>query len=422
MKVLVVGGGGREHALVWKLAQSPRVSRIYCAPGNGGIQQLARCVPIAAEDLEGLLRFALTEKIDLTVVGPEVPLVLGIVDVFRANGLRIFGPTAKAAAIEGSKGLAKELMYKYNIPTARFAMFEEPEQAKLYIKDLGAPCVVKADGLAAGKGVVVAMSIAEACRAVESFMAEQSLGEAGLKVVIEEFLVGEEVSVLAFTDGQTIKPMVWAQDHKRIFDGDRGPNTGGMGAYAPPPKLYNPELEKAIMADILQPIIEGLAREGRFYQGVLYAGLMLTDKGPQVLEFNARFGDPETQPVLMLLETDLLEIMEAIIAQKLEKVKITWKDGAAVCVVMASGGYPGTYEKGKAINGLEDIDQPEVQVFHAGTAVENGRFLTAGGRVLGVTAMGKDVQAAIDSAYRAAAKISFEQMHYRKDIGYRALK
>ncbi|WP_227764821.1 phosphoribosylamine--glycine ligase [Zhaonella formicivorans] len=420
MKILVVGGGGREHALVWKLAQSPKVTNIYCAPGNGGICQTAKCVPIAAENIEGLVRFALEQKIDLTVVGPEAPLVLGIAELFQAHGLRIFAPTGRAAAIEGSKGLAKDLMYKYHIPTARYGVFEEPEMAKLYIRDNGVPCVVKADGLAAGKGVIVAMTMEEACRAVDSFMNELSLGVAGSKVVIEEFLVGEEVSVMAFTDGKTVKPMVWAQDHKRVYDGDQGPNTGGMGAYSPP-KMYTPELDKQITETILQPVIEGLTWENRFYQGVIYAGLMLTAGGPKVLEFNARFGDPETQAVLMRLETDLVDIIEAILEGRLAETSVTWRDEAAACVVLASGGYPGSYRKGLSITGLESIQDPDVQIFHAGTAIKDGQVVTSGGRVLGVTALGADVREALSKAYRAVEKINFPDMHYRKDIGYRAL-
>lgn len=419
MKILVVGGGGREHALVWKLAQSPKVSQTYCAPGNGGISQIAQCVPIAAEDLEGLLDFALKEKIDLTVVGPEAPLVLGIGELFRSKGLRIFAPTSQAAAIEGSKSLAKELMRKYRVPTAQYSIFTHGEKAKEHIRERGVPCVVKADGLAAGKGVVVAKTLEEAFQAVDQLLALPKDKERA-KIVVEDYLEGEEVSVMAFTDGETIKPMVWAQDHKRVFDGDQGPNTGGMGAYAPP-KFYAPELEREIMATILKPIIAGLAQEGRYYQGVLYAGLMLTADGPKVLEFNARFGDPEAQPVLMLLETDLVEIMEAVSEKRLGEVDITWREGAAATVVLASGGYPGSYETGFPISGLEEAKSLGVEIFHAGTKLEGGKFLTSGGRVLGVTALGKDIREAISKVYGAVEKISFQNMHYRKDIAYRSL-
>lgn len=419
MKVLVVGSGGREHALVWKLAQSPKVSQIYCAPGNGGISQIAQCIPLAADDLEGLAQFALTNKIDLTVVGPEAPLVLGIADVFRAKGLRIFAPTSQGAAIEGSKSLAKELMFKYQVPTAQYRVFTHGHEAKEYIKAQGVPCVVKADGLAAGKGVVVAQTLEEALEAVDHLLDLQK-GQENPQLVIEEFLEGEEVTVMAFTDGKTVKPMVWAQDHKRVFDGDQGPNTGGMGAYSPP-KVYDPTLEKEIMTTILEPIIAGLAQEGRYYQGVIYAGLMLTQAGPKVLEFNARFGDPETQPVLMLLETDLVEIIEAILDERLEDLNITWRSGAAACVVLASGGYPGTFEKGFPIEGLEAAGSLGVEIFHAGTRIEEGKFVTNGGRVLGVTAVEENLEAAVKKVYKAVEKISFKNMHYRKDIAARSL-
>ncbi|MDS1029009.1 phosphoribosylamine--glycine ligase [Bacillota bacterium LX-D] len=421
MKILVVGSGGREHALVWKLAQSPRAEKIYCAPGNGGIAKLAECIPIKAEDIDGLLSFALQEKIDLTVVGPEASLVRGIADLFQANGLKIFAPTQKAAEIEGSKSLAKILMTKYHLPTADYATFEEVGEAKDFIRKLGAPCVVKADGLAAGKGVIVAATIEEALESVENMMCGQAFGEAGAKVLVEEYLQGEEVSVLAFTDGKVVRPMVWSQDHKRVYDGDQGPNTGGMGAYSPP-KTYSDELNRQILETVLQPIIDGLANEGRFYQGVIYAGLMLTKDGPKVLEFNARFGDPETQPVLMRLETDLIDIIEAILNERLEEIEITWKKEASVCVVLASGGYPGNYDKGMVITGLDQAEKlGDIQIFHAGTALQNGKYVTNGGRVLGVAALGKDVKTALDKAYEAVKFIDFEGMHYRKDIGYRAL-
>ncbi|KJS15878.1 MAG: phosphoribosylamine--glycine ligase [Peptococcaceae bacterium BRH_c4b] len=420
MKVLVIGGGGREHALVWKISQSPRVAEIFCVPGNAGITGLAKCVDISGEDVDGLLAFALQEKIDLTVVGPEAPLTLGLVDAFEKAGLRVFGPSARAAAIEGSKVLAKDIMAKYGIPTARYAAFDTAPAAEEYIRQLGAPCVVKADGLAAGKGVIVAATEQEAVDAVRLIMSQRAFGSAGDMVVIEECLVGEEVSILAFTDGETVIPMLPAQDHKQIYDGDRGPNTGGMGAYAPAP-VCTPELYNFALEKILAPTVKGMASEGRSYRGVLYAGLMVTADGPKVLEYNARFGDPEAQPVLMLLETDLVEIMEAIIDRRLADIEIKWKKGAAVCVVLASGGYPGSYRKGDVISGLGQ-ETAGVMVFHAGTALRDGTVVTSGGRVLGVTALGDDIPSAINQAYAGVRNISFEGMSYRKDIGQKALR
>lgn len=419
MKVLVVGGGGREHALVWKISQSPRVSEIFCAPGNAGIARLARCVDIAADDVNGLLEFALREKIELTVVGPEAPLTMGAVDAFEKAGLGVFGPTARAAAIEGSKVLAKEIMVKYNIPTAGYASFDNLSRAEEYINQHGAPCVVKADGLAAGKGVIVASTREEALEAVRLIMSQREFGAAGDRVVIEECLVGEEASILAFTDGETVVPMLPAQDHKQVYDGDKGPNTGGMGAYAPAP-VCTPEILNFALEKILVPMVKAMASEGRPYRGVLYAGLMITSRGPRVLEFNARFGDPEAQPVLMLLETDLVDIMEAIIQRRLGSVDIKWKRGASVCVVLASGDYPGSYAKGDVITGLE-TEMPGLTVFHAGTALKDGRVVTAGGRVLGVTALGDDIPGAIEKAYAGVRNISFSGMHHRTDIGRKAL-
>ncbi|AEF94599.1 Phosphoribosylamine--glycine ligase [Desulfotomaculum nigrificans CO-1-SRB] len=420
MKILVVGGGGREHALVWKLRQSPKVDQIFCAPGNAGISQIATCVNIPAGDVYGLLNFAQQQQIDLTVVGPEIPLTNGIVDIFEQAGLKIFGPTRAAAEIEGSKALAKEIMAKYNIPTARYGIFADAAQAKEYIKQYGAPCVVKADGLAAGKGVIVAMDEETALAAVDIIMAQRAFGQAGDKVVIEEYLQGEEVSVLAFVEGDTIIPMVASQDHKRVGDHDTGPNTGGMGAYAPAP-LYTPELAEIVERDILQPTVKALAAEGRPYRGVLYAGLMITDAGPKVLEFNARFGDPETQPVLSLLETDLVDIIEAILEGRLASQPVTWKNGAAVCVVMAAQGYPGNYERGQEIKGLNNLPSG-IEVFHAGTALKDGKIVTDGGRVLGVTAVGTDIADAIKKAYQGVAAIHFAGAHYRTDIGQKALE
>lgn len=419
LRVLVVGGGGREHALVWKISQSPRVKEIYCAPGNAGIGELARCINIPAENIDELVEFALKNKIDLTVVGPEVPLTLGIVDKFLANGLKVFGPTQRAAEIEGSKAFSKELMAKYQIPTAKYQVFTGVQQAKDFIKELGVPCVVKADGLAAGKGVMVCFTLEEALKAVDDILIENKFGKAGSKVVVEEFLEGQEVSMLAFTDGKTVIPMVSAQDHKRAFDNDQGPNTGGMGAYSPAP-VYTTQIHETVEKDILRATIDAMGGEGRPFKGVLYAGLMLTENGPKVLEFNARFGDPETQVVLPRLKTDIVDIMEAVVAGELDKINVEWYEEAAVCVVMASGGYPEGYEKGKVITGLEKVPE-DVLVFHAGTKKDKGQIVTNGGRVLGVTALGKDLQGAINKAYQGVEKIDFAGMHYRKDIGAKAL-
>lgn len=421
MKILVVGGGGREHTLVWKLKQSPKADQIFCAPGNAGIAQDATCVNIGAEDIDALLKFALEESIDLTLVGPEAPLNGGIVDRFREAGLRIFGPARKAAELEGSKVLAKEVMEKYNIPTARYADFTDPDQAIAYIRENGAPIVVKADGLAAGKGVIVAMDVETAVNAVRLIMEDRAFGDSGNRVVIEEYLEGEEVSILAFTDGTAVIPMVSSQDHKRIFDNDKGPNTGGMGAYSPAP-VYTPDIEPFVLDRILIPTIRGMEEEGRTYEGVIYAGLIMTGEGPKVLEYNARFGDPETQAVLVRLKTDLVDIIEAILDKRLEGMEIEWSDDAAVCVVMASGGYPGSYEKGKVISGLAEAEATGATVFHAGTAEKDGSTVTSGGRVLGVTALGRDIPQAIDNVYKAVEQITWEGVQYRKDIGQKALK
>ena len=420
MRILVVGGGGREHALVWKLAQSPRVKKLYCAPGNPGIGELAECVNIDVKDNTALLTFAWENKIDLTVVGPEAPLANGLVDIFAEHGLKIFGPTKAAAQIEGSKAFAKKLMKKYGIPTAAYEVFTDITAAKDYIRRQGAPIVVKADGLAAGKGVVVATTVDEALAAVDMIMGDAVFGEAGAQVVVEEFMEGEEASLLTFTDGLTVVPMVSAQDHKRVADGDDGPNTGGMGAYAPAP-VVTPAMLARIMREILQPTVEAMRREGCPYVGCLYAGLMITADGPKVVEFNARFGDPETQVVLPLLESDLTVVMEACIDGRLERTPVAWANGAAVCVVMAAGGYPGDYKKGDAIDGLPAAAAGGAVVFHAGTAKKGGTIVTNGGRVLGVTAMDGDVLKAIEKAYAAVGKISFAGMHYRKDIAHRVV-
>ena len=422
MKVLVVGGGGREHALVWKIAQSPKVTKIYAAPGNAGMAQLAECVPVKAEDIAGLLAFAKKQGIDLTLVGPEGPLSMGIVDEFSKAGLRIFGPSGKAAEIEASKRFSKDLMKKYRIPTAGYGVFTDKTQAEAYVREKGAPIVVKADGLAAGKGVVVAETVEEALKAIDLIMGQKAFGTAGDRVVIEECLKGEEASFMAFTDGKTVVPMASSQDHKRVFDADKGPNTGGMGAYSPAP-IVTKKLERKIMETIMVPTVNAMEKEGRLFKGVLYAGVMIHEGEAKVLEFNARFGDPETQPIMSRLDTDLVEIVEAILDGKLSKLDIAWKADSAVCVVMASGGYPGAYEKGREITGLEKAAaRANVMVFHSGTALKNGKVVTDGGRVLGVTGLGPVVAAAIDNAYAAVRDIAFEGAHYRRDIGARALE
>jgi phosphoribosylamine--glycine ligase len=421
MKILVVGGGGREHALVWKIAQSPKVTKIYCAPGNAGISEQATIVPIKANDLKGLLEFALKEKIDLTLVGPEDPLTQGIVDLFESKALLIFGANKKAAEIEGSKAYAKEMMKKYHIPTGVYEIFDNRNEAVEYIRKQGAPIVVKADGLAAGKGVIVCKTTEEAIRSVDKIMVEKIFGEAGNRVVIEEYLIGEEASYIAFTDGKAILPMASSQDHKPVFDGDRGPNTGGMGAYSPAPVVTD-EVNEKIIEKVLRPIIYGMGEEGRPYKGVLYAGLMIHEGHPKVLEFNARFGDPETQPVLMRMKEDIVPILEACMKGTLSQHRIEWDKRASVCVVMASKGYPGDYEKGKVIKGLKEVSRMEgAFVFHAGTALKEDQMITNGGRVLGVTGLGEDIPRAIEKAYQAVKKISWDGVHYRTDIGQRAL-
>jgi phosphoribosylamine--glycine ligase len=416
MRVMVIGGGGREHALVWKIAQSPRVEEIFCAPGNAGIKKIARCVDISAEDIKALADFAEEKSIDLTAVGPEAPLVEGIVDEFESRGLRVFGPNRAAAQIEGSKVFAKNLMEKYNIPTAAFRVFDNSVDAINYIDGIDAPMVVKAEGLAAGKGVVVAKDKDAAVSAVKSIMEQKIFGKAGARVVIEEYLEGPEVTVLSFCDGKIAVPMVSSRDHKRVFDNDEGPNTGGMGAISPAP-AYSMELAEVVEKEIIHKTVKAMAAEGMPFKGVLYTGLMLTEKGPRVLEYNCRFGDPETQVVLPRLKTDIVDIMEACIDGTLEKMRIEWKDEKTVCVVLASGGYPGPYEKGKVIKGLSEAEAEGALVFHAGTAEKNGKIITAGGRVLGVTALGDTEDKARQEAYNAISKISFEDMHYRKDIG-----
>lgn len=422
MKILVIGSGGREHALVWKIAQSKLVTKIFCAPGNGGITGLAECVDIKADDIPALLDFARREKIDLTVVGPEASLVLGIVDEFDKYKLKIFGPNKSAAQLEASKVFAKQMMMRYKVPTADFRVFGDLEEAKRHIAAKGGPCVIKADGLAQGKGVVVAKTVSEANQAATSMMQDKIFGEAGRRIVVEDCLEGQEVSILVFTDSRHIIPLATSQDHKRIFDNDQGLNTGGMGAYSPAPIVSKALLDE-IIETVVHRIIAGLLREGIEYKGVLYAGIMLTKNGPKALEFNVRFGDPETQSILPRLESDIVEVMLAVAQRKLAKFKaLDWNSYPCVCVVCSAKGYPGEYEKGKEIFGLDIVSQmKDVVVFHAGTKNINNKIVTSGGRVLGVTGLGANIKEAIDKAYEAVGKINFEGMHYRKDIGYKAL-
>ncbi len=421
MQVLVIGSGGREHALVWKLAQSSKVSKIWAAPGNAGISEVAECVNTSVSDIRLLADLAERKRIDLTVVGPEVPLTLGIVDEFERRELRIFGPSKKAAIIEGSKVFAKTLMKKYHIPTGFYQSFSSAEDARRYARDMDVPIVVKADGLAAGKGAIVCLEMSEALDAIKKIMEERVFGDAGDRVVIEEYLEGEEASFLAFTDGETVVPMASSQDHKRVFDNDQGPNTGGMGAYSPAPVITE-VIHHQIMERIIIPTVKGMAAEGCRYKGVLYAGLMIKAGEARVLEFNARFGDPEAQPLLLRVKSDLVPVLEAVVEGRLRGQTIEWKPDASVCVVMTSKGYPGPYERGYPIAGLrEAAAEPGVIIFHAGTSRKNHQVLTAGGRVLGVTALGPKIQDAIASAYRAVKKIHWEGAHYRTDIGARAL-
>ena len=416
MNVLVVGGGGREHAIVRTLAKSPKIDALYCAPGNGGIAAQAQCVPIKATDVEAMVAWAKEHAMDFVVVAPDDPLALGMVDALEAAGIPAFGPRSNAAVIEASKVFSKGLMAKYHIPTAKYCAFTDLEEALGYIRQEGAPIVVKADGLALGKGVVVAQTVAEAEEAARSMMADGKFGAAGAQVVIEECMTGPEVTVLCFVDGEHIAPMPPSRDHKRAFDGDQGPNTGGMGAISPAPG-YTPELAHRCMEEIFRPTVAALKAEGRPFQGVLYFGLMLTPDGPKVVEYNARFGDPECQAVLSLLETDLMDIFLACRSGTLDQLDIRWKDAAACCLVLASGGYPAKYATGYPIDGLDEAEQTAV-VFHAGTKRdEDGTIRTSGGRVLGVTAVGETLDAAIDGAYAAAGHISFQDMHFRADIG-----
>jgi len=422
MKILVIGSGGREHALVWKLRQSPRVAKIYCAPGNGGIAAEAECLAVDVKNLDSMVELAKRIRPDLTVVGPELPLMLGVVDEFTRRGWRTFGPTQAAAQLESSKSFAKEFLQRHRIPTAHYAICDSPDQVRQALPHFHTPIVVKADGLAAGKGVVIARSKDEASSVAMEMLSGRMLGEAGSRVVLEEFLQGDELSFLVVSDGERIAPLVAAQDHKRVGDGDTGPNTGGMGAYSTR-TIIDDQMRDWLVAHIARPVVAGMKAEGAEYKGVLYCGLMMTARGPMVLEFNCRFGDPETQPILMRLESDLVEAMEACIEGRTSDGDFKWSNDAAVCVVMASGGYPGTYEAGKKLMGLEDAAAIEgVKVFHAGTSVRDGGFYTAGGRVLGVTARAPELEAAVQRAYAACAKIGFENSHYRKDIAARALE
>ena len=416
MNVLIVGGGGREHAIAWALSKSPKVDALYCAPGNGGIAAIAQCVPIAATDVEAMVKWAVDNHMDFVVVAPDDPLALGMVDALEAAGIPAFGPTAAAAVVEASKSFSKALMAKYHIPTAKYQTFTELEPALAYIEAQGAPIVVKADGLALGKGVVVAQTVEEAQAAARAMLTEGKFGAAGAKVVIEECMTGPEVTVLAFCDGEHLAAMPSSQDHKRAYDGNQGPNTGGMGAISPSPN-YTPEIARRCMEEIFLPTLAALKAEGRPFHGVLYFGLMLTPDGPKVVEYNARFGDPECQAVLSLLDSDLMDIFLACRNGTLDQVDIRWKAGASCCLVLASGGYPGSYGKGYPITGLEEAGHSAV-VFHAGTRLgEDGSILTSGGRVLGVTAVGPDLNAAIDGAYAAASHIRFQDMFFRSDIG-----
>ncbi|MDE2179240.1 MAG: phosphoribosylamine--glycine ligase [candidate division NC10 bacterium] len=421
MQVLVIGSGGREHALTWKIAQSPKVTKVWAAPGNAGMSEVAECVNISTSDIRLLADFAERQRIDLTVVGPELPLTLGIVDEFERRGLRIFGPRKDAAIIEESKVFAKSFMKKHHIPTGFFQSFYRADDAKRYIQEIGAPLVVKADGLAAGKGVIVCLELSEALDAVKKIMEERLFGDAGERIVIEEYLEGEEVSFHALTDGNVVLPLASSQDHKRAFNDDQGPNTGGMGAYSPAPVITEP-IHQQIMERVMIPAVTGMATEGRPYKGILYAGLMISAGEIKVLEFNARLGDPEAQPLLVRMKSDLVPLLEAVVDGRLRDQTIDWKPDASVCVVMASKGYPGPYDQGALIAGLDDAAaEPGVMIFHAGTSRTDDQVLTSGGRVLGVTGLGRDVRGAIAATYRAVKKIHWEGAHYRTDIGVRAL-
>jgi phosphoribosylamine--glycine ligase len=422
MKVLVLGSGGREHALIWKLKQSPRVKELYCAPGNAGIAQDATCIPVDLKSLDAIVEVANKIRPDLTVVGPEAPLMLGVVDEFRRRGYPVFGPTQAAAQLESSKSFAKAFMNRQRIPTAHYVVCHTPAEVRDNLSYFHPPIVVKADGLAAGKGVVIAQSKEEAAKVATEMLQGKFVGDAGHTVVLEEFLTGEEFSFLVLSDGERVAALVAAQDHKTVFDGDKGPNTGGMGAYSTP-QILDPKMPEWLLAHVAQPVIDGMREEGAPYTGILYCGLMMTAKGPQVLEFNCRFGDPETQPILMRLDSDLLEAFEASIEGRVSNGVFKWSNDATACVVMASGGYPGSYDTGKVIAGLDAAAAtPGVTVFHAGTAKQDGHIVTAGGRVLGVTARGATLREAVDRAYQAVGAIHFEGAQFRRDIAHRGLK
>jgi len=422
MKVLVVGGGGREHSMVWKLNQSPRVDTIYCAPGNAGIAGIAECIDIKVDDVDALLDFVKYNWIDLTVVGPEAPLTAGIVDAFVKEGRTIFGPNAAGARLEGSKIFAKDFMQKYGIPTAEYKSFSSYLHAEEYVRLKGAPLVVKADGLAAGKGVIVAATVEEALDALKLIMKDRAFGDAGNRVIVEQCLKGEEASFMILTDSKTVVPLATSQDHKQIYDGDKGPNTGGMGAYSPAP-IVTDELRADIMQNIVDPIMKGLSRERIEYRGVIYVGIMVCDGKPYVLEFNVRFGDPEAQPILARLDCDLFDLLKATAEGRLKDVNVQWKDDASICVVLSAKGYPGSYEKGKVIQGLDAFtNDSNVVVFHAGTSLKKNSVVTSGGRVLGVTALGKDIRIARENVYKAIEKIHFDGMHFRRDIADKAIK
>jgi phosphoribosylamine---glycine ligase len=421
MKVLVIGSGGREHALTWKISQSARVNKIYCAPGSAAIGELAECVAIGPAQINQLADFAENERIDLTVIGPELPLTLGLADLFEKRGLKVFGPDRAAAQLEGSKAFAKAILHESNIPTASFGTFTDATAAKHYVAEQSMPCVIKADGLAAGKGVLICATRLDAEAAIDEMLVHKAFGKAGEKLVIEEFLDGEEASFMILTDGEHILPLASSQDHKRAFDNDRGPNTGGMGAYSPAP-VVTPAVHKRILTEILEPLLVGLKKKGIAYRGVIYVGLMITKAGPQVLEFNVRFGDPECQPIMMRLKSDLVSLLEATIEGRLDRIRPEWYDDAAVCVVLCAKGYPGSYDRGNEILGLDRLKHWEKGfVFHSGTAKDKGRWVTSGGRVLGVTARGTDIASAVQEVYRAVGEIAWDGMHYRRDIARRAL-
>ncbi|MFQ5952023.1 MAG: phosphoribosylamine--glycine ligase [Candidatus Omnitrophota bacterium] len=420
MNILVIGSGGREHTLCWKLSQSSGTRDLYCAPGNGGTSEVAANIKLDTEDHQAVKDFCKGKNVDLVVVGPEAPLALGIADTLEKEGISVFGPSYAASRVESSKIFAKELMGRHSVPTAAFSIFDNIKEAEKYIRSVGAPVVIKADGLAAGKGVIVSASVEEAIGAAKSMLVEKKFGSAGDKVIVEECLHGEEASILVITDGNNILPLASSQDHKRVFDGDRGPNTGGMGAYSPAP-VVDKELFKEVIETIVRPTIDGLRSEGVPYKGVLYAGIMITDSGPKVLEYNVRFGDPETQAILPRMKTDLAELLLAAANGDLSGKSLEWDERECVCVVLASGGYPGSYEKGKRITGIEAAREEGALVFHAGTRLEDDSLVTSGGRVLNVVGLGEDIKDAVSNTYKAVEKIHFDGMHYRKDIGYRAI-